>query len=91
MRYDRYAYVIISKYRIRTLLSLGDGKLYTPTQISKNTGIRTNHISKVLGDLKRHQIIECVNESARKGRLYKITDFGSQILDDVRTYYEENK
>ena len=38
-----------------------------PTQIAKDAGIRTNHISKVLSELKEAGIAECVNPEARKG------------------------
>ena len=41
------SYVQISKYREKTLKSIGD-EVKIPTNIAKDSGIRTNHISKVL-------------------------------------------
>ena len=69
------SYVQISKYREKTLKSIGDD-VKIPTNIAKDSGIRTNHISKVLSELKSKEIVECINEEARKGRLYRLTDTG---------------
>lgn len=84
---DQSAYVAASTYRSRVLQSLyghGDTEVYkTPTQISRETGIRTNHISNVLVDLKKHQYIECVNEHRRKNRLYCLTDYGKDICNFI--------
>lgn len=76
------AYVEISTYRINTIKAIGDGVLI-PTQIAKKSGIRTNHISKVLAELKRNGLCYCINENARKGRLYRLTDLGLRILECI--------
>ena len=57
------SYVTISKYREKTLKSIGD-EVKIPTVIAKDSGIRTNHISKVLSELKSKEIVECINEEA---------------------------
>ena len=74
------SYVQISKYREKTLKSIGD-EVKIPTNIAKDSGIRTNHISKVLSELKSKDIVECINEEARKGRLYRLTSVGEEIVD----------
>lgn len=76
------SYVQISKYREKTLKSIGDD-VKIPTNIAKDSGIRTNHISKVLSELKSKEIVECINEEARKGRLYRLTDTGKEVLDAI--------
>ena len=43
-------------------------------------GLRTNHVSNVLKELKKENIVVCLNEDARKGRLYKNTEIGIEIL-----------
>ena len=68
-----YAYINISSYRVKTVKALKN-EVLMPTQIAKDAGIRTNHISKVLSELKEAGIAECINEEARKGRLYRLTD-----------------
>lgn len=54
-----------------------------PTQIAENSGIRTNHISKVLGELKAHELVECINPEAKKGRRYRLTEKGEDIVGNL--------
>ena len=77
------SYVQISKYRTRTMKSL-DGEVLIPSQIAKNSGIRTNHISKVLSELKAHDLVECINPEVRKGRLYRLTDIGEDVVKELK-------
>ena len=84
------SYVQISKYREKTLKSIGD-EVKIPTHIAKDSGIRTNHISKVLRELKSKDIVECINEEARKGRLYRLTDTGKDVLDNITTKEKKEK
>ena len=77
------SYVTISKYRERTLKSIGD-EVKIPTNIAKDSGIRTNHISKVLHELKSKEIVECINEEAHKGRLYRLTSTGKDVLETIK-------
>tara|TARA_Y100000310_G_C20640738_1_gene793734 strand:+ start:551 stop:820 length:270 start_codon:yes stop_codon:yes gene_type:complete len=69
-----------SKYRKDILISLVS-KIRTPTEICKETNIRISHISRFLNELKTNNLIECVNEENKKGRLYKITTNGKRIID----------
>lgn len=83
------SYVEISKYREKTLKSIGNN-VKIPTNIAKDSGILTNHISKVLSELKSKEIVECINEEARKGRLYRLTDTGKEVLESINEKEEEN-
>ena len=76
------SYVNISKYRTKVMKTL-EGEVLIPSQISKNSGIRTNHISKVLAELKAHELVECINPEVRKGRLYRLTDKGDVIIKNL--------
>ena len=76
------SYVNISQYRAKVMKSL-EGEVLIPTQIAKNSGIRTNHISKVLGELKDHKLVECINPEVRKGRLYRLTDKGDKLVKNL--------
>ena len=76
------SYVNISKYRTKVMKSL-DGEVLIPTQIAENSGIRTNHISKVLSELKAHELVECINPEVRKGRLYRHTDKGEIVSKNI--------
>ncbi|MBR2556787.1 MAG: transcriptional regulator [Methanobrevibacter sp.] len=76
------SYVNISKYRTKVMKSL-DGEVLIPTQIARNAGIRTNHISKVLSELKAHELVECINPEVRKGRLYRLTNKGEEVTKNI--------
>ena len=76
------SYVNISKYRTKVMKSL-DGEVLIPSQIAKDSWVRTNHISKVLSELKAHELVECINPEVRKGRLYRLTDLGKVIVKKI--------
>lgn len=79
----KLAYIQVSSYRVKAMNTLKNGEVKTPTIIAKDAGIRPNHISKVLSELKAQGIAECINEEARKGRLYRLTDVGNEIVDKL--------
>lgn len=72
-------YVMASEYRTSILKSIGED-IKIPSAIAEDIGLRTNHVSNVLKDLKENNLVVCLNEEARKGRLYKNTDLGLEIL-----------
>ncbi len=76
------SYIKISKYRTEVMKSL-DGEVLIPTQIARNLDIRPNHISKVLTDLKAHGLVECINPEVRKGKLYRLTDKGNEVVKNI--------
>ncbi len=76
------SYVQIFKYRTKTLKAL-DGNVKIPSALARDSGIRTNHISKVLSELKAHELVECINPEARKGRLYRLTDKGEEVTQNI--------
>lgn len=78
----KYGYIKASSYRIKIMFALING-VKTPTDISNESGIRPNHISKVLRELKDVGAVECINEKARKGRLYRLTSLGEDIMDEL--------
>ena len=77
-----WSYVNISTYRVKTVKALKD-EVKTPTKIAEDAGIRTNHISKVLRELKETGVAECINEEVKKGKLYRLTDVGDEIVDKI--------
>ena len=77
------SYVEISKYRTKVMKAL-EGSVKIPSVIAKDSGIRTNHISKVLGELKEHELVECINPDVRKGRLYRLTDKGEKVTENLK-------
>ena len=55
-----------------------------PTEIAHDSGIRTNHISKVLAELKTKGIVVCTNEDDKKNRNYHLTDLGKEIAEELK-------
>lgn len=76
------SYVQISKYRTKTMKAL-EGNVKIPSAIARDSGIRTNHISKVLSELKSHDLVECINPEVRKGRLYRLTETGEDVVKNL--------
>lgn len=73
-----YGYVISSSYRRRSVKSLNENDKI-PTDLAQDIGVRTNHISKVLRELKECGVAECINEEKRKNRVYRLTSKGEDI------------
>ena len=71
-----------SSYRQNVLKALEDNVLM-PKEIAERSDIKTNHVSKVLSELKSKELIELVNPEARKGRLYRLTSVGEEIVDKL--------
>ena len=82
IRLIEISYVEISQYRKKVMKSL-DGNVKIPSVIARDSGIRTNHISKVLSELKAHELVECINPEVRKGRLYRLTDKGEKVTENL--------
>ena len=77
-----YGYVTSSAYRTKVLKSL-DGDTKMPSQIARDSDIKQNHISNVLNQLKKRELVECINPEVRKGRLYRLTDKGDELVKNM--------
>lgn len=72
-------FIKISSIRRKTLQTL-ESKFLMPSEIARLTGYRTTQISNALHDLKEKELVKCMNEDARKGRIYQNTELGLLIL-----------
>ena len=72
------AYIKASEHRQNIVKYLGD-ELKTPSEIGEELDIRTNHISNLLADLRKKDIVLCATPNVKKGRLYKLTDTGKRV------------
>lgn len=77
--WEMIGFVKISPSRYNTLITLKTDYLM-PSEIARLTGMRTTQVSNALSDLKKKNLVECMNESAHKGRLYQNTPLGLEIL-----------
>lgn len=66
--------------RKKTMKALGDN-LKTPTELGKDTDMRTTQVSNALGQLKKKNLVVCLNEQDYKGRIYTCTDLGKEVLE----------
>ena len=60
-----------------------DGEAKIPSEIANDTEIFQNHISNTLRQLKEHKLIECINPEVRKGRLYRLTSKGDELVKNI--------
>lgn len=87
---DLLTYVKPSKYRKNILMALENEKLKIPSEIAKELGTITSHVSSHLSCLREKDLIKCINEDARKGRLYHITAKGKNVLKYLKTKENDN-
>ena len=80
--FEILGYVKISPYRTNTLKAIGD-ELKMPSEIANDTNVKTSQVSSALADLRKKGLVVCVNEEVRKGRLYKCTDLGKEIIEKL--------
>jgi DNA-binding transcriptional ArsR family regulator len=77
--WDDASFVISSPYREATLTRLADSPA-TPSQIAGDSSMDISHVSRALGDLRERALVELlVPEERKKGRIYGLTDRGSDI------------
>ena len=82
MDWKLYSFIIRSKLRRGILLSLEIPK--TPTQIGNEVDSSVSHVSRNLKQFAEKGIAVCVTPKERIGRIYKLTEKGEQILDQLK-------
>lgn len=78
--FEELGYVMSSKHRPNVMKSLKE-RMKMPSQICQELDLLPNHISMILGELKDHDLVVCVNPNAAKGRLYRLTEKGRAVLE----------
>jgi len=71
-----------SEYRLKIVKAIGKNTV-TPSEIANKIEIRLNHVSMFLKELKENNIVKCLNEDAKKGRLYELTELGKNAIDKL--------
>ncbi len=77
-------YLEVSQARKKTLKSIGEEQYKLPSAISKETNLTSAQVSNALRDLKKKDLVICLNEDVTKGRLYKSTNRGLEILKQLK-------
>ena len=76
-------YVISSTYRTKVMKTLINGPKI-PSKIAADIGIKQNHISAVLNQLKEKELVRLINPEVKKGRVYELTDVGLEIAKELK-------
>ena len=66
---EKVAFVLASEHRKNIILFMGYD-LYSPKQIGDAINVRTNHISNLLAQLRKYNLVYNTTPRIRKGRLY---------------------
>lgn len=80
--WDLISFVMISEARYATLKSL-QFHFLMPADIARNNDMRISKVSKALQGLKNENLVECLTENKRKGRIYAATPLGIKILEII--------
>jgi len=51
-----------------------------PSELGKEMGISLTHASKIIRELHSKQLVECLNEQLKVGRIYKISKKGKNLM-----------
>ncbi|MFH8119326.1 MAG: ArsR family transcriptional regulator [Candidatus Aenigmatarchaeota archaeon] len=78
------AYVASSKYRTEILKLLKD-RPKSPSEMSKLLKCPLSRVSEALRSLERMKLITCLTPRIQKGKIYKITEMGIEILKRIET------
>ena len=64
-------------------MSLGNDSKF-PSTIAIKTHFSQNQVSSILKGLIEKEIAEVINPEVRKGRTYRLTEYGLDILDKLQ-------
>ena len=81
---EKVAFVLASEHSKNIILYLDD-ELHTPKQIGDAINVRTNHISNLLAQLRKNDLVYCATPKIRKGKLYSLTDDGRYVLNYIKS------
>ena len=76
---EKIAFVLASEHRKNIILFI-----YSPKQIGDAINVRTNHISNLLAQLRKYNLVYNTTPRIRKGRLYSLTDDGKRVLEYIK-------
>ncbi len=83
--WNEISYVISSRYRIVAMRRLETGPA-TPSQIAADADVGIAHVSRALQGLQEKGLVELlVSEDRKKGRVYGLTEAGSEIWETIES------
>lgn len=83
--WDDVSFIVSSQYRKVVFERLSQGPAI-PSQIASDAEIEMAHVSRALGQLREREFVELlVPEDRKKGRIYGLTERGSEIWEMAKT------
>ena len=76
-------FVMAGPNRIKVLKTISAMKNATPAQISKKTKVLPTNISRTMGQLESKNLIKCVTDGLRKGKIFVLTEEGKAVLAEL--------
>ena len=77
------SYIKRSNNRYNLVMNMNK-KFKMPSEMAAEMDLRINQISAILSDLKKEDIVTCINEDAKIGRLYKLTEKGIEAYNLIK-------
>jgi len=77
---ENISFIEASRHRKAVLEQLYRTPRQTPSEITNKLHIHGSGVRKVLKEFRERGIARCVNENARMGRMYKLTEYGREML-----------
>jgi len=78
-----YAFVARSPNRRKVLQELSKSP-QIPSDLSKKLNLNINHVSRALAELRRNDLVRCVNPEDKKGRVYELSEKGKEVCQRFR-------
>ena len=86
-KWEIIGFIKISPTRYQIMKTIEEDFMM-PSEIARYTGLRITQVSNALHDLKKKELVYCMNEQVSKGRLYQNTDLG---LESLKMIEKNNK
>lgn len=83
MDWNKYGYIVGSRYRQKIVLCI-NSKQKTPKQVSQETNIPITHVSSMLKDLSKNNIVKLLTPNIKKGKLFSLTKDGLEIAKRLK-------
>ncbi len=81
---DRLGFVIASRVRLQILVELKTGNMI-PSQIARESGLTIYRVSAALRELADRDLVECLNPTAARARIYRLTLAGRAVLQNLNS------
>lgn len=79
MNFESLGWVKSSKYRIEIMKMIAETPL-TPKEISDRLNLNLSNVSSYLAPMIKREIIVCLSNHLRKGRLYALSKKGKELI-----------